>query len=197
MRSRTMAVLTAALTAALTIPALALDEGVSGALRTDVPEAGVALSLPAGWGVDIEMRERQDWGLFDEGLAEDAVPFWSVIYASDGGRPWCDLTWYPQHPLPLAEHALRYEALLTPSTGVERPIEIAAVELPSGPALRFVVSNEPTDDFTIVYLVGAGEDAGTARYLLRCVDDERAVDDWLHVAESLELFEPPSDEENE
>ncbi len=65
--------------------------------RISVPEAGVALSVPADWSADIEMRQREDWGLYDEGLAEDPVPFWELMYASDGGGPGAT-SWYPTFP---------------------------------------------------------------------------------------------------
>jgi hypothetical protein len=164
-------------------PDAASDVGTE-SQRLDVPEAGVAISLPAAWNAYVEMSEKEDWGLSDEGFAEEPVPFWNVIYASDGGRPWCDLTWYPEHPLTLEAHAERYEAMMTPShSEVERPIEVASVELPAGQARRFDIFNEPSSSYTTVYLLGAGE----ARYILECVDDEPAADGWLAVAESLEL----------
>ena len=168
------------------------DDGLDGgSQRLEVPEAGVALSLPTAWNVDIEMRERLDFGLYDEGLADDAVAYWSVIYASDGGRPWCDLTWYPAHPLTLPEHAQRYEALMTPAVAeVQRPIEVDEVTLPAGESHRLVIYNEPTDDHTTVYVLAAGEE----HYILQCVDDARAADDWISVAESLEVLEPSAEE---
>ena len=154
--------------------------------RLEVPEAGVAVALPADWGAYIEMREKEDWGLFDEGFADGPVPFWLVIYASDDGRPWCDLTWYPSHPLTLDAHAQRYEALMTPSySDVERPIELTPVELPAGEAYRFDIYNEPSATYTTVYLMGNGD----AHYRLQCVGDEPAEDGWLPLAVSLELLE--------
>jgi len=152
--------------------------------RISVPEAGVALSVPADWSADIEMRQKEDWGLYDEGFADEPVPFWKVIYASDGGGTWCDLTWYPSHPLALDAHAERYEALMTPRhSEVERPIEVTGVELPAGEAYRFDIYNEPSAAYTTVYLLASGD----AHYQLQCVGDEPAEDDWLPLAESLEL----------
>lgn len=163
-----------------------LSGGRADLQRIEVRDAGVAVSVPAGWNADIEMRNREDWGLYDEGFADEPVPYWSVIYASDGGRPWCDLTWYPSHPLTLDTHAERYEALMTPShSDLERPIEVTGVDLPAGEAHRFDTYNEPSDDFTTVYLLAAGD----AHYQLRCVSDGRVEDGWLPVAESLELTE--------
>lgn len=151
--------------------------------RLDVPEAGVAISLPAAWKAYVEMQEKEDWGLSDEGFADAPVPFWKVIYASDGSGTWCDLTWYPSHPLALDAHAERYEALLTPShSEVERPIEVTGVELPAGAAYRFDIYNEPSAAYTTVYLLASGG----AHYQLQCVGDEPAEDGWLTVAESLE-----------
>ena len=150
----------------------------------DVPEAGVAISLPAAWDAYVEMREKEDWGLYDEGFADEPVPFWNVIYASDGSGTWCDLTWYPEHPLALDAHAQRYEALMTPThSDVERPIEVTSVELPAGQAYRFDIFNEPSVAYTTVYLLARGD----AHYLLQCVADEPADGGWLAVAESLEV----------
>ena len=161
------------------------NEPAGETLRVAVPEAGVAAAFPVTWAADVEMREREDHGLHDEGYADDPVPFWNVIYASAGGRPWCDLVWYPQHPLVLAAHVQRLEALMTPTiVDVERSIEVEAVSLPAGEAYSFVVYNEPTDDYTKTYLLGVDD----ARYLLQCAGDERAPDDWLALAESLELL---------
>ena len=159
--------------------------------RLDVPDAGVAVSLPAGWNADIEMRQKEDWGLYDEGLADEPVPFWNVIYASDGSGTWCDLTWYPSHPLALDAHAERYVALMTPThSDVERPIEVTSVELPAGEAYRFDIYNEPSAAYTTVYLLASGD----AHYQLQCVGDEPAEDGWLSVAESLQLSEGGADE---
>ena len=185
--SRPMAAaLATAMVVAATMPATAQDETEVENSRVAVPEAGVALSFPVDWAVDIEMREREDWG-FVTADDEDPLILWNVVYASDGGRPWCDVTWYPVYPLLLAEHALLFEELMTPShSSVERPIEVAPVILPAGEAYRFVIYNEPTDDWTTTYLLEAGE----GRYLLQCAGDERAEDDWQGLAESLELFSP-------
>jgi hypothetical protein len=163
----------------------------NGVQRIDVPEAGVALSLPADWTTDIEMRQKEDWGLYDEGLAEEPVPFWKVVYASDGSGTWCDLTWYPSYPLALDAHAERYEALMTPShSDVERPIEVTSVELSGSGAYRFDIYNEPSAAYTTVYLLASGD----ARYQLQCVADEPAEDSWLPVAESLASTAGEADE---
>ena len=132
------------------------------------------------------MRQKEDWGLDDAGIADEPVPFWKVIYASDGSGTWCDLTWYPSHPLALDAHAERYEALMTPShSDVERPIEVTSVELPAGEAYRFDIYNEPSATYTTVYLLASGD----AHYQLQCVGVEPAEVGWLSVAESLQLSE--------
>lgn len=159
-----------------------IGEGIVGYQHVEVPEAGFSIDLPAGWSVDIEMREREDWGLV-EADDDDPLVFWKVLYASAGGRPWCDVTWYPLHPMLLEEHALLYEELMTPTQAdVERSIDVAPVDLPGGEAYRFVIYNEPTGSWITTYLLEA--DAG--RYFLQCTADERAADDWLDFAESFE-----------
>ena len=162
--------------------ALAEDDATDTTQRVEVPEAGVAITFPAAWSVDIEMRQREDWGFVVED-DDEPLAFWKVVYASDGGRPWCDLTWYPTHPMSVEEHASLQEELMTPTyADVERPIEAAAVTLPAADARRLVIFNEPTDDWTTIHLLDLAE----GRYLLQCVDDRRADDDWLGLAESLE-----------
>jgi len=186
MRRVITTVLAAGLVVGVGMPGTAQeDDAADGFQRVEVAEAGVAVAVPAGWAADVEMREREDWGLYDEGLAQEPVAYWNVIYASDGGGAWCDLVWYPAHPLSLTEHADRYVALMTPThADVERSIEVAPVSLAAGEAYRFVVFNEPTDDYTTTYLLGAAD----TRYLLQCVDDERHPDDWLPLARSLEVL---------
>jgi hypothetical protein len=182
MRGRVAVAVAAGMLIVSAIPAMAQEQAEVEPQRVEVPEAGMAISFPADWGVDIEMREREDWGLIED---DDEAPlvFWNVVYASAGGRPWCDVTWYPTHPISLEEHALLYEALMTPShSDVERSIEVVPMTLPAGEAYRFVVYNEPTDDWTTTYLL----DTDAGRYLLQCAGDERAEDDWVNFAEGLE-----------
>jgi hypothetical protein len=153
--------------------------------RVEVPEAGIAMAFPPDWNVDVEMREREDFWLSERFPEAAPVLFWNVLYASPGGRPWCDVTWYPAHPTSLAEHAIDWEALMTPDGDVERSIEVQPIEVGAGSGYRFVVWNEPTDDYRTVYLL----ESGTAHYLVECVSDTRREDDWLTVAESIELWE--------
>jgi hypothetical protein len=164
------------------VPAMAQDGADPGYQRVEVPEAAVALALPADWAVDIELDEREDFYLSE--LFPEAAPvtYWNVLYASGSGRPWCDVTWYPAHPMTLEEHALLFEQLMTPSTNVERTIEVVPAELPAGAAYRFVIYNQPTDDYQTVYLIGSGP----SRYALWCVADERVEGDWLAIAQTLE-----------
>ncbi len=170
------------------LPAVAQDEATAEPGRVAVPEAGVALIFPADWSIDVEMRAREDWGLSER--YEDAAPltFWNVLYASAAGRPWCDLTWYPQHPMTLAEHAVEYEALMTPSlSDVQRSIEVSSVELPAGEAYRFDIYNAPTESYSATYLLGSG----ASRYILECMADTRDETDWLSVAETIEWLVAP------
>lgn len=163
-------------------PAIAQDEVEPGYQRVEVPEAALAVALPADWAVDIELDEREDFYLSERFPEAAPVTFWKVLYASGSGRPWCDVTWYPAHPMPLQEQALLFEQLMTPSSDVERTIEVEPVELPAGAAYRFVIYNQPTADYQTVYLL----DASPSRYALECVADERVEGDWLEIARTLE-----------
>lgn len=149
----------------------------------EVPEAGIGLAFPATWAVDIQMRQREDYWLSE--LYPDAAPviFWNVLYASEGGDPWCDLNWYPDHPMSLAEYAQTYETLITPDSGVERTIEVRPVQLAVGDAYRFDIYNQPTDQYSTVYLFRPDP----SLYLLQCVGSSPDEAAWLKVAETIEL----------
>ena len=89
MRTRTIVVAAATLML-MSGSVLADDEAAGAPERVEIPEAGVGVSLPADWSVDIEMREREDWGLVVED-EDEPLAFWNVFYACSGARPWCDL----------------------------------------------------------------------------------------------------------
>jgi hypothetical protein len=98
------------------VPSVAAQDEIQ---RVEVAEAGVALALPAAWTVDIEMREREDWGLSDR--FEDAAPtafleraqcqrWWPaaalvVLYTEAGDGDWCLLKVHENNPLTLDEAA--------------------------------------------------------------------------------------------
>ncbi len=192
MRGSVVLAAASSLWVALASPAAAQDETPQTSepmqVAVEVPEAAIRVSFPVDWNVDIEMREREDWGLSDRYEGAAPLTFWNVLYASADGRPWCDVTWYPEHPMTLAEHAVEFEHLMTPTLSeVERTIDVAPTELPAGEAFRFVIYNEPTDDFGTVYLL----ESEVGRYFLQCVSDERAADDWLSIASSIEWLAVP------
>ncbi len=192
MRGSIGAALAASLWVAMALPAVAQDETPAaespGDISAQVPEAGVAMSFPRDWNVDIEMRQREDWGLSERYEGAAPLTYWNVLYASADGRPWCDVTWYPTHPMTLAEHAAEFEARMTPTLDdIVRSIEVTAVLLPAGEAYRFVIYNEPTHDYETMYLL----ESEMGRYFLQCLSDERAPDDWLSVASSIEWLVAP------
>lgn len=149
----------------------------------EIPEAGLVMSFPSEWAVDIEMREREDFWLSE--LYPEAAPvvFWDVVYASLSGSPWCDITWYPDHPMSLAEYAEAYESLMTPDRTETRTIEVTPVEIAPGDAYRFDIYNQPSESYATVYLF----QSGSSQYLLQCVGDTRDERDWLQFADAIEL----------
>lgn len=151
--------------------------------QVEVPEAGISLAFPPDWNVDIEMDQRQDFELTDEINEGEPVYFWNVLYASGGGRPWCDLVWWPDHPLSLDAQSLVYEwrTLPDPDSGVERTLETTPVDLGTGEAYRFDVYNEPTGEYTAAQLFESGSD----RYLLSCVGDTFEEVDALEVSQTI------------
>ena len=169
---------------------LAQDEPMGADLayyeQVEVPEAGIALAFPPDWNVDIEMDQRQDFELTDEINEGEPVYFWNVLYASAGGRPWCDLVWWPDHPLSLDAQSLVYELrmLPDPDSGVERIVETTPVDLGTGEAYRFDIYFEPTGDYTIAQLFESGSD----RYLLSCVGDTLEEVDELEVTQTIDFL---------
>jgi hypothetical protein len=168
---------------------LAQDEPMGADLayyeQVEVPEAGITLAFPPDWNVDIEMDQRQDFELTDEINEGEPVYFWNVLYASAGGRPWCDLVWWPDHPLPLDGQSLVYEWRMSPDpdSGVERTVETTPIELGTGEAYRFDIYNEPTGDYTTAHMFESGSD----RYLLSCVGDTFEAVDALEVSQTIDF----------
>lgn len=157
--------------------------------RIEVPEAGIALTAPAGWGFRVEMLET-DW-VKDAGVGLDAA-IWRVL---DLWRPDGD----PEEAtercsigmLRVGEQSLE---ILTTSDATPAPGQVPAgwthstteILVPAGPATRIdMVGHEPDRDWysTTYNLVGPN-----GRAWLGCDGPELPGDHWLSIAETLEFL---------
>ncbi len=158
--------------------------------RVEVPEAGIAVSFPADWDVEVKM-EPQEVAL-PPGY-EDAPPAteWSVVYAPmPEAAGWCSLVMFTDMPMPFEEWA---DGLI-PSSDAKaegRPVSVDTVQLPIGEAIRIhdeYVENEYI--FSTLYLF----ETGGSYYWLGCAQGTPAEDYWLSIAETLETLDPLADE---
>jgi hypothetical protein len=171
---------------------------VASGQRVEVPEAGIAITVPEGWGFRIEMLET-DW-VKAAGVTLDAT-IWRVLH-------W----WNPDgDPDEAAEHCsiglLRVGeqsvgmmtfggAIRDPSPAPDQwppgwTHSSAEILLPVGPATQIdVVIREPDGDWydTTYNLV-----TPDGQVWLGCSGPERPDDRWLSIAETFEFL--PSEEE--
>jgi len=150
--------------------------------RVELPEIGLAASLPAGWHVLTPLQPRASW--YDRGADDDTPVYaWSGIFATGGEGRWCGIDRYEDFPWTLDEHATFLErwnvsGSLNGRTGGYEPVELRA-----GPAWRIDVDDERKGRSSRLYLLAYDED----QVLLTCADDLGSSEDWLDVAQSIEL----------
>jgi hypothetical protein len=150
--------------------------------RVEVPEIGLAAAFPADWNVRAPMTPRESW--YDVS-ADDETPVyaWSGIFAiGDAGR-WCGLDRFEDFPWTLDEHAAFLEQWHVSASLYGRNGGYEAVELPAGPAWRIDVNDERKERSSRLYLLEHGGD----HILLTCSDTLDSTEDWLPIAESIEL----------
>jgi len=143
--------------------------------QVEVPEAGVAVSFPPDWDVEIEM----DYG---EIAADDPeTGYWNVLYASDEGGAWCDVTWYLAADGSLAGLAALTADNFAEEIGGEATAQATPVELSIGEAYRVDVQDPAQPSHTSIYIF----DGEIGRYTMNCKSDERDARDWMDIAETL------------
>jgi hypothetical protein len=148
----------------------------------ELPEIGVTVSFPADWHVMTPMTPRASW--FDVS-ADDATPVyrWAAVFAlGDAGR-WCDIDRYEDFPWTFEEHAAFLEHWRVSASLYGRSGGYARIVLPSGPAFRVDVNDELKGRNSTLYLFEHGRD----HVQLTCSDTLGSEDDWLDIAESIEL----------
>ena len=156
--------------------------------RVEVPEAGIAVSYPPDWDVSVEM---------EYGQTQPGDPYtgrWYVVRGSHEDDS-CSVYWDLYPGASTAElGASDYGEWVTALGG-----EFGEAELPIGTATYLVHPSMIGDDYATSYEI----DADGMRWELVCYSEERAADDWLDIAETLEwlpaedrlvrALEPPSE----
>jgi len=153
--------------------------------RVEVPEAGIAVSLPPDWDVNIEMAYDE----MDPG--DPATGYWNVLFASAEGGAWCEVTWYLA-----AEGLLPGLAALTADNfaeelGGDATAQATPVELAIGEAYRVDVQDPAEPSYTSIYMV----DGEAGRYNMNCMAHARDARDWMDIAETLEWLPDEGDTE--
>jgi hypothetical protein len=153
--------------------------------RIDVPEAGVAISFPADWDVEVELE-------YDENVPGDPeTGYWRVLYAYSGDEGWCELT-RNLHPVGELDGLATVVAdNLVEAYGGPTTSQTSAVELAAGDAWLVDVRGPESAGFVAAYLVDAPPDHldQPSRFTLLCQSDVRVPGDWLDVADSLEWLD--------
>ena len=141
------------------------------AQRVEVPEAGIAVSYPPDWDVSVEM---------EYGQSQPGDPYtgrWYVVRGSHEDDS-CSVYWELYPGASTAELAAEDDGEWVTAIGGE----LVEVELPIGAAAYLVRPSITGDDYTTSYEI----DADGMRWELVCFSEERAADDWLGIAETLE-----------
>ncbi len=162
------------------------DETTGRALeRVEVPDAGVAVSFPVGWEVDLGLEYKETVP------GDPETGYWDVIQARDGNEGWCALTRHPHPAFEISEQAALMAQGLVESDYEDVTAEATSVELWTGVAGR-VDSYVPGEvGFASTYLIDAPSDLfdEPSRFMLLCRAHERDAEDWLDVADSLEWLD--------
>ncbi len=177
-------------------PALAADDTQQAATdemgyqRLEVPEAGIAMSVPSGWNVHIPMASRES----EIRTGPDAEPVYvtTVIMANAGDGRWCDVDVYGSMPVPLEQHVYAYAGYLQSVYQIDRSVAVTETQLPVGDAFRIDMDDAVRDRIWAMYLFDGPTDGETAadRFLLTCVADPGSEPYWQPIAESVELLPP-------
>lgn len=168
-----------ALAVMLVLPAAGAEDKPQ---RIEAKDIGLAAEFPADWNVRTLMTPRESW--YDVST-EDATPIyaWVGFFAiGDEGR-WCDLDRFEDFPWTLEEHATFLEHWHVSGSLYGRSGGYEAIELQAGPAWRIDVNDERKGRSSRLYLLEYEAD----HILLTCRGTLGSPEDWLTIAESIEL----------
>ncbi len=146
----------------------------------ELPDASIALSLPADWAVVPQMEALSTW--FPppyEDLGE--VNLWRLLQSSDDADEWCNVYAYEQMPMSLEEHAAWFESMVSSNTDYPATVSVEPVSLPIGDAIRLIETYE-VGEVHVIYLFDID---GTREYLV-CAAPTLPQDAWVSVAETIE-----------
>jgi hypothetical protein len=164
------------------------ESGAGEVQRIELPDAGVAVSFAIDFGTDLEPVP-YEMGLPPDAMETTPVTTFIVAWEDDGVD--CGLEVFEGNPLTLEEHAAWIEQSGREQPDFEGTVTHASVSLPMGDAVRIDGDHQGHGVWTTIYLV----DHGDTRYQLYCRDDQRAADDYLSIAETIELLDgEPADE---
>ena len=175
--------------ALLSIPLLASLALLPGTARADeptqhveLPEIGLAADFPAGWQVRTPLQPRESW--FDVSTEDDTPVYaWTGIFATGGDGRWCGIDRFEDFPWTVDQHAAFLERWHVSASLYGRDGGYGAVMLPAGPAWRIDVHDERKGRTSVLYLLEYEGD----HVLLTCADELRSDEDWLAIAQSIEL----------
>jgi hypothetical protein len=172
----------------VTCAVLAAGVGASAAEPTgeaqhvELPEIGLAATFPPGWRVMTPMSPRESW--FDVS-AEDQTPVyaWAGVFAIGEGGQCCGIERFEAFPWTLDQHAAFLEQWHVSASLYGRSGGYEAIELPAGRAWRIDVNDEIKKRTSTHFLLEHGRD----HVLLTCADELYSEQDWLPIAQSIEL----------
>jgi hypothetical protein len=148
--------------------------GPEAGVRLGVPEAKVALTIPAGWNVSVDYRPAEP----PPGQSMPVDERWAVLAASDDSDTTngCRLMRYPTGGLPLLEFA---SGLLMPEQPTMTPMRLDA-----GDAIRLDL--DLGEGYVAQqYVIGSDD----SFYQLACLAEGEVVDGrWLSIAETFEFL---------
>jgi len=165
------------------MPAIAADATPTEALQhVELSEIGVAATFPADWHVMTPMQPRESW--YDISAEDDTPVYaWTGIFATGEDGRWCGIDRYEDFPWTLDEHAIFLERWNVSSSLNGRTGGYEPVELTAGPAWRIDVNDERKGRTSRLYLLAYDGD----QVLLTCADELGSTEDWLEIADSIEL----------
>lgn len=170
----------------IAVPASALaqagsDEAGDRLQRVESATAGLALSFPSGWSIDVKM-ERDDTKLPDEVGASGGARAWAALSATSGlAFVSCSLTWFGDMPMSAAAHAELIAERL--ASDADATVESMPVQLPAADATRIIYRTNDGNAMADGYILGTDTD----HYYLSCLDMSPFEDDLMPIAQSIEL----------
>ena len=158
--------------------------------RVDVPEAGITVTFPVDWTVDIVNEPSSIPAAPDR--TSTTLETWRVLDASapDGRSERCGVDLFGPDKLTADGFVGRFQDWIR-DPWVDS-VEVSTVNLPSGDSVRVQVAGKTSDasTFSLVehhmdsYLL----DSGDGTFVLSCHGEDPPDDDWLSIAENFEFL---------